>query len=92
MNHRKVLAIAIIDILLTLRLCVTSEIESKFNHSNGVEDYHPTESQIVNGTDLDEMDTSERLTTTTAFPFPLFDIKIVDQKYSQNTSGEYKHE
>lgn len=87
-------SITVLSAILTLQLCEANAIKSKLENVNGADElyfYHPHPRQprsSVNVTVSDEKDLNESMTT--ALPFS--NIKITDQKYSQNTSGEYKHE
>lgn len=94
MNFSQVVPIAILCAILTLELCETNAVKSKLNPNPNVEEvYHqPKNSRSsVNVTDPGEkvFNVSMPITTTA---MPTSNIKIADQKYSQNTSGEYKHE
>lgn len=98
MNYRQVVPIAILCAILTLELCETNVIKPKLNSNrNEEENYHqpknPRSVSSVNATDSHEPDEkvfNVSMSTTTAMP--ISNIKIADQKYSQNASGEYKHE
>lgn len=99
MNCEKVFLTAVLSVILTLQLCDTNAVKSKFDHWSGTKttnEYHhqprqPRSVSSVNETIAVEKGFNASMATTTEMPIPM-PIKIIDQKYSQNTSGEYKHE
>lgn len=92
MNCKKVFLTAALSVILTLQLCDSNAVKSKFDHWSGTKttnEYHHQPRQPRSVSSVNETISVE--TTTTEMPIPL-PIRIIDQKYSQNTSGEYKHE
>lgn len=107
MNYFKVLPIVIVILILQLcdTSALKSKLNhKKFNYPKQADNYandseeeryvcyhHTRQPRSVNSdnsTVLEKKEYNASITTT----MTKTDIKIVDQKYSQNTSGEYKHE
>ncbi|XP_037044851.1 uncharacterized protein LOC119080543 [Bradysia coprophila] len=88
MSLKKVFSI-IVNVVITLHLCDSNGIKIKENYANDAMD-QPSDMSSVNVTDVTEkVNLSESMTMTSTLKS---DIRISDQKYTQNTSGEYKHE
>lgn len=104
MNYLKVLPIVILMTVITLQLCNTSAIKfqeyyQKFHYPKQIlenkksEKYgfhnkrQPRNANSGNSTIMEEKTSNSSMTNTTENG-----IKIMDQKYSQNATGEYKHE
>lgn len=87
MNYKNVFLSAMINVILTVQLCHNSVVRSNLDNWSG------TGSSVSSPNEThSEVKYNESMTMTTTTEIPIRDIKIVDQKYSQNTSGEYKHE
>lgn len=95
MNRNNNILTAVLSVILTVQFCDTNA--SILDDRSGIEksyDYrdHPRQIRSVSSVnDSAEKNFNASITSTTEIPKPL-PIKIIDQKYSQNTSGEYKHE
>lgn len=91
MSLNKVLSV-IVAVVITIQLCDSNGTKTKNNYSNDATDQpdQPSDGDSVNVTDgTKEANLSESTTVTPTFKS---NIKIDDQKFTQNTSGEYKHE
>lgn len=67
------------------RNCSDSNVRKVYYH-------HIRQPRGVNSDSTTVLEENENNTSSTTITTPQEDIKILDQKYSQNASGEYKHE
>lgn len=90
MSCRKLCSIAVLSVVLTLQLCdINATIKSNDAENPTTQPDSVTDddlSTLFTTVDVDEPTTTELPSKTVS------DVRIVDQKYFQNTSGEYKHE